>query len=127
MNNIFCSFIILIFDVLYCAYVKYLHIWSSIFSEAVSEDDKPVQQGILSTPLIIFERKKSCDEIYCPANSKCLDLYPAACRCNYGYVQRRTDGTCVKEGVFRVRNIHVRTEVLADVYLKKSESAEWQR
>ena len=78
------------------------------------EEDKPLQEGILTTSQIVFERKPYCHEISCPIHAMCIELYPATCRCDHNYVMSRRIRECrTGRRIISVRNLHVNIEFLS--------------
>ena len=66
--------------------------------------DSPKEIDVISEQ-ISFKKVPSCEDISCPENSVCVDLFPAQCRCKSGYVYHQKRHSCVKERIIRLVNL----------------------
>jgi hypothetical protein len=76
-------------------------------SQGATIEELPLKEVSVRTNEIFFQKKTVCDEMTCPLNSQCLELYPAQCRCNEGHVFNSKAGTCNEERVFDIHGLHV--------------------
>merc|ERR1712054_702644 len=49
--------------------------------------------------------KKTCADLRCPDHSKCVDMYPAVCRCDAGYVFSATLKICTDQRVMQMQGL----------------------
>ena len=70
-------------------------------------DEPPLKEISLSTPLLHFKRKVTCSELQCTPHSKCYELFPARCRCVDGYIMHTLSRLCerIVEPITGVRRI----------------------
>ena len=59
--------------------------------------DKPVF-GYLSGEGVEYEKKVKCNELDCPVNTKCYEMYPAQCRADPGFIQLSSGVTLPFDG-----------------------------
>ena len=55
---------------------------------------------------IVYVEKQRCKDTTCPTDSTCVELFPAICRCNIGFVKENT-GHCIRGRRFKVKGIHL--------------------
>jgi len=75
-------------------------------------DVGPVETIDIRSEEIEFKRVKTCKDISCPENSRCIDLYPAECRCNEGYVMYADQNRCVNDNMFEAKGLKIEGEFL---------------
>jgi len=83
---------------------------SSRFRRATGDESEsePLTSLTRTSPLIKFNPEiKTCKMTTCPSNSKCINLYPAVCRCNEGFVLNTQTKRCENDRVFPVFGIHL--------------------
>lgn len=56
---------------------------------------------------IFYVKKYDCSDTTCPNFSTCVDLYPAVCLCNQGYVFHFNSNMCVKDRILPVEGLHL--------------------
>ena len=54
-----------------------------------------------------FKKKSTCHQTLCPLNSRCVELYPAACRCDVGFVHDVGTDTCSDVRLMRINDVHL--------------------
>ena len=77
----------------------------AILQESAVEE-LPVEELSLTSGEIVYEKKSVCEEVSCQADSFCINLYPAECRCNDGLVLQRKTGLCIRERIFNIIGLH---------------------
>lgn len=65
-------------------------------------------QNITTTRIVLVE-KKTCNDLSCPINSQCFELYPAVCRCNSGLVFSSEKESCIDKRILRLIGLHLKT------------------
>ena len=61
----------------------------------------------ITSSRILYVKKHSCQDVNCPFHSTCVDLYPAVCFCDAGYVLKFKTNTCVSTGILNVVGLHL--------------------
>ena len=69
--------------------------------------DEVMEVDYVETKEIVYVEKERCKDTTCPADSTCLELFPAVCRCNLGFVKEKNTGHCRRERRFEVQDIHL--------------------
>merc|ERR1719427_779609 len=65
------------------------------------------QVGFAVSPMISYTSKQTCKSMECPANSDCIDYFPAFCRCHEGFVMHEITGQCTQDTVFTIANFRL--------------------
>lgn len=79
----------------------------------IQNSDNTVQNSgniqYVTSGQIVYVKRKTCRDIsqYCPQHAKCIQLHPARCRCNDGYVQLIQTNICTKDRVVIYRNLRL--------------------
>ena len=70
-------------------------------------NEPPVEEVAVVSETVYFVKKATCRDISCPSYSHCKEMYPAACRCDEGFVKNRLTGNCTNGHVINVRGLHL--------------------
>ena len=60
--------------------------------------------------MVTYVEKTTCKNTKCPTNSKCIDLFPAQCRCVHGYVFNVKTSQCTDEDLYTITGLHLDVE-----------------
>lgn len=63
----------------------------------------------ITSQKIVFVEKRTCSSMSCDTYATCIDLYPAVCRCNPGYVYSAIEKACVNERILKINSLHLKS------------------
>jgi hypothetical protein len=87
---------------------------------SIGDNDGGLETIFVNTGAVKYKQKSTCSVTTCPSNSKCVELFPAQCRCVDGYVFDESRRQCVRDNVVLVRGIHIDAHFQLSYYDKTS-------
>jgi len=76
-------------------------------------DDGALEEVMTSSGPIQYKSKPTCDDTTCQTNAYCVNLYPAICRCNDGFVLDQSTGECSNVLLFTLRGLHLNMQFIS--------------
>lgn len=76
------------------------------FGSRVFENSEVEEIQNITSSRILLVQKRTCGDMICPAESRCIELYPAVCRCNDEHVYSNIQGRCLKDRILSITGIH---------------------
>merc|ERR1719421_609321 len=70
-------------------------------------DDGALEVVMANSGPVQFKSKQSCKETTCQTNAHCVNMFPAICRCNEGFVYDQSTKECSSDLLFTVRGLHL--------------------
>jgi hypothetical protein len=71
------------------------------------QNELPVKEVSIKSEKISFQKKATCKDILCPSYSTCINIYPAICRCDQGYVFTPKANACSNKRTFNIYGLHL--------------------
>ena len=69
-----------------------------------------IEEISVSSNQIVFVEKQTCADITCPLHSRCVNMYPAECKCDHGYVRNRKRRLCGNQRMLNIYGMHLDME-----------------
>lgn len=71
------------------------------------DDNGELEVIRIESGAIKHTRKAKCEETTCSKNAHCVDIFPATCRCNHGFVFDHQTKQCSSSNLFTVSGLHL--------------------